>query len=158
MALIVWWLPVYAVIGTMICLSIPFFLTAGSDQSSVFVPIIIFSSFGWVGLVMVSTLLQLLMLVVVPMVLGRIAINGDFAAGFQIREIVQEMRRVPVPLLLVVALEYGIRSVTGLGVFFCIVGLAFTTFVGYLMLSHLYGQLRRVVEESGEAASEVVTL
>ncbi len=157
-ALMVWWLPVYAVIGTMVCLTIPFWLTAGTSSSNIYVPIAIFGSFGWIGLSMMSMVLQLLMLVVPPMVLGRIAINGDFAAGFQFRDIFQEMRRVPMPLFMVVALEYGIRSVSGFGIFFCFVGLAFTTFVGYLMLSQLYGQLRRVVEESGEAPSPVVTL
>ncbi len=157
-AILVWWLPFYAIIGTMFCLTIPFWLSTGTSHSAVFVPLAIFGTFGWIGLGMVSMVMQIVMLVVPPVVLGRIAINGDFAAGFQFRDMILEMRRVPMPLFMVVALEYGIRSVTGFGIIFCVVGLAFTTFGGYVMLSHLYGQLRRVVEESGEVTSPVVTL
>ncbi len=150
-AMFVWWLPFLAIFVTLICLSIPVFIASGSENGAVAVPLTLISTVGWMGMSLVSIVFQVFILAVQPMVLGRIAVTGDLASGFQVSEIVREIRRVPVPLLIVVGLEYGIRSVSGFGILLCFVGVVFTTFAGSVLLSHLYGQLRRVVEESDGA-------
>ena len=150
-AMFVWWLPFLAIFVTLICLSIPVFIASGSENGAVAVPLTLISTVGWMGMSLVSIVFQVFILAVQPMVLGRIAVTGDLASGFQVSEIVREIRRVPVPLLIVIGLEYGIRSVSGFGILLCFVGVVFTTFAGSVLLSHLYGQLRRVVEESDGA-------
>lgn len=147
-ALFIWWLPFLAIFLTLTCLSLPFWIASSSDQSGVTAVFAVFSVFGWIGVSFFSILFQLFILAIQPMVLGRIAVSGELADGFQVSQIIGEIRRVPVPLLIVVGLEYGVRSVAGFGVLLCFVGVAFTTFAGFVLLSHLYGQLRRVVEES----------
>lgn len=147
-ALFVWWLPFLVVLLTFVCLSIPFWIAANTNNGAATALFAIPSLIGWTGVSLASVLFQVVMLAIQPLIIGRIAVSGELADGFRAREILREIRLAPIPLLIVVALEYGIRSVTGFGILICIVGLAFTTFAGFVLLSHLYGQLRRVIEEA----------
>lgn len=156
-AMFIWWLPFLAIFMTVICLSIPFWLISDTSKSAAIAPFAILSAFGWMGVSLASFVFQIVMLAIQPMVLGRIAVAGDLSAGFQVSEIVREIRRVPVPLLIVMGLEYGVRSLAGFGIILCFIGLAFTIFGGFVPLSHLYGQLRKVVEQDKPVSSVPVS-
>jgi hypothetical protein len=146
-ALFIWSLPFIAVFLTLVCFTLPYWIAVNADKGALTPLFGVIGVFGWIGIGLASILFQVFILVIQPVVLGRIAINGDLAAGFRVREIVREIRSVPVPLLILVALEYGIRTVAGFGIFLCVIGVVFITFGGFVILSHLYGQLRRVIED-----------
>ncbi len=154
-ALFVWWLPFIAIFLTMMCLSLPFWLAGNTSNEPYLVPFTALSVFGWIGLSGLSILFQIVMLVIQPMVIGRIAVTTEISSGFEVHAIAQEIRRVPVSLLIIVGLEYGLRSVSGFGILLCIVGVLFTTFAAYVPLSHLYGQLRRELDGSDTVPTEL---
>ena len=51
-----------------------------------------------------------------------------------------------VPLLVTLLVSWVIGFVAYFGLILCIIGVVFTYFLAYVMISHLYGQLRRQLD------------
>lgn len=93
---------------------------------------------------------------VIPLLLGRYAVQGRFGAMFEFPEIIVEVRQIgAVPLLLLVVTYFVATSVGQVGVFLCFVGVIFTAFYGNLVIAHAAGQTYRLAGGSQPADVEV---
>ena len=59
-------------------------------------------------------------------------------------------------ILIIVGMTLVLRFVAGFGIILCGVGLLFTTFMSYVMLSHLYGQFWRSLGSIGSASTNTI--
>ncbi len=135
-ALIVWAIPL---IILFTCGAIPFSLAGNSSNGAV-------SAFGvlfGVGFYGIATLCSLALAFVAPVIVGRVVMQNSVNAAFDFSTIINESRANAVPLLIIVGMTLVLRFVAGFGIILCFVGIFFTWFLSYVMLSHLYGQLWR---------------
>ena len=80
---------------------------------------------------------------VLPIVVARYAVTGDFNAMFQFSEVFAESRRILVPLLIVFVMSIVVSFVAYIGLIACFIGIAFTTHYAYLVHSYLIGDAYR---------------
>lgn len=93
---------------------------------------------------------------VIPLLLGRYAVQGRFGAMFELPEIIDEVRRIgAVPMLLLVVTYFVATSIGQVGVFLCFVGVIFTAFYGNLVIAHAAGQTYRLADGSQPSDIEV---
>lgn len=135
-----WFLPVFAALIILV----PSGIAMGSSGSSIvrFLALIVFSA-----VMAVVVLYSFAYTLVLPLILSRVAVTDRLGPAFEVRAVLREMRAVPVPLVVLIIFELGLRWVAGFGVVLFVVGLLFTSFLAYAMLSHAYGQLRRLLDE-----------
>lgn len=91
-------------------------------------------------------ILSLALAFVMPLVYSRVATTDSVSAALDVSAIIAEARQYPVPLLIAVGMSYALGIAASLGFILCIVGVVFTSFLAYVMLSHLYGQIRRQID------------
>ncbi|HVB65256.1 MAG TPA: DUF4013 domain-containing protein [Nitrolancea sp.] len=140
-ALIIWAIPLIILAG---CGAIPSIALSGSNNAaSSLAGIFTFGAFAF------GFLLWIIVAFISPIIVGRVALSNSFSAAFQVREILIEARENLVPLLLAVAMAYALGIAAYFGLILCLVGYIFTSFLAYMMLSHLYGQLWRRLGPSG---------
>lgn len=99
----------------------------------------------------VAVLLGLVLTFVQPVFISRLAVSGSISDAVEVTAVIDEARRVPVPLLIVLAMQWVLSMVSGFGVILCLVGVIFTTFLSYVMIAHLYGQVRRTLDRGSQA-------
>ena len=90
-------------------------------------------------------LFGILVTFVQPLVLSRLALRESLADAFDFSAIIAEARANATKLLIVLVMQYVIGLVASLGIFVFVIGIVFTAFLSYLMLAHLYGQVRRQI-------------
>jgi hypothetical protein len=131
---IVWALPVIVI---SVCVVVPLSLASNNDG-------------GTSGLAILSQCLiapfSLALAFVQPLIVTRLALTGTIASALDFRAIYDEARRVPVPLLIVMAVSWVLGIAAGLGLILLCIGVIFTAFLAQVMMSHLWGQVRRLVE------------
>lgn len=142
--MLVWISPVLILPFCLLCAFLPFMLINSSENDVAGALLAVLGTLGIIGFYVLIFIAQIMLLIMQPIVLGRIAVSGDIGSAFAFGEIIREIRRLPGPLLIVVLVQYGLSTAAGFGIVLCVVGILFTTFVSYLMLAHLYGQLRRL--------------
>jgi hypothetical protein len=97
----------------------------------------------FIGAVGFGFLMWILIAFMSPVIIGRYVMRGSMAAAFQVGLVIADARDNAVALLLVVAMAYALGFAAQFGVILCFIGYIFTSFLAYMMLSHLYGQLWR---------------
>jgi hypothetical protein len=102
-----------------------------------------------VGAIGFAFLMWILVVFVSPVIIGRSVMNDSIAAAFQVGAVLTDARDNAAPLLLLVAMAYALGLAAQLGVILCFIGYFFTSFLAYMMLSHLYGQLWRRLSSTG---------
>ena len=80
-----------------------------------------------------------------PVLVGRFAANEQFNEAFQINQIIQDAQKIPSQLLIFVVMYFVLGFVAGLGLILCIVGVAFTGFIAYLVSGHLVAQISNML-------------
>lgn len=100
----------------------------------------------WIGTFGVGGLLWLVVAFMSPLIIGRVALTDSIGAAFEVGAIIDDARNNVVPLLIIVAVSYALNFVASFGLILCFVGVIFTSFLAYVMVSHLYGQLWRRIE------------
>lgn len=126
----IWLLPLFVIIGVPIA---AIAVAAGDNAGA---PIAI-------SLCLLIPLSLLYIAFLLPMALARYAVSGSFGSMFQLGEILVEVRRAPVALL-INALIFIVASVIGqLGFLACFIGVGFTTMYSYMIMGHMLGQVYR---------------
>uniref|UniRef100_A0A7C2WPA8 DUF4013 domain-containing protein n=1 Tax=Thermorudis sp. TaxID=1969470 RepID=A0A7C2WPA8_9BACT len=90
-----------------------------------------------------SFLLSLVVAFFQPLFYSRLAVTERISDGLAFGAIFDEARGRFVDLLVVLLVAFVISLVASFGLLLCLVGVVFTTFIGYGMTCHLYGQVRR---------------
>jgi hypothetical protein len=140
-ALFIWAIPLIVLAG---CGAIPSIALSGSNSAaSSLAGLFTFGAFAF------GFLLWIIVAFISPIIIGRVAMGGSFTDAFQVREVLIQARENLVPLLLAVAMAYALGIAAYFGLILCLVGYVFTSFLAYMMLSHLYGQLWRRLGPSG---------
>jgi hypothetical protein len=112
---------------------------SGDDAVAALSGLILFGLMGLFFLIVVVWSAVLL-----PVLIGRYAVEGRLGAMFDFDNIVDEIRSIGVmPLLLLVVLYFVSVFIAQLGLLLCLVGVAFTTFYSYVVLAHGVGQVYR---------------
>ncbi len=96
-----------------------------------------------IGVYGIGTLLAIAISFITPVIVGRVVMRDSVSAAFEFSEIVNEAKVNAVPLLIIVGMTLVLRFVAGFGLILCGIGVLFTSFLSYVMLSHLYGQFWR---------------
>ena len=100
----------------------------------------VFIVFGYCLIIPLAILFQAFVL---PMLLGRYAVERNFGAMFQFSEIIEDIRRAGSALLMVLVVAIVATFVAQLGLIACFIGIFFTTFYSYLAIGHAAGQAYR---------------
>lgn len=140
LGLVLWALPFVLLIISMVVAVI--FLGLATGESAVFGVSFILS---FIILIPALMLFSLASALAVPILLGRFAIQGRFGAMFEFDAIFDDVRRIGVvPLLLVAGIYFAAGYVGQLGVYLCFIGVIFTSFYGQLAIAHAAGQTYRL--------------
>ena len=81
-----------------------------------------------------------------PLFVSRLAVTDSIASALDFTTIFNEARRVPTALLLALVMSWAVGIAALVGLIACIIGVVFTAFAAYVMLAHVYGQVRREAE------------
>jgi Protein of unknown function (DUF4013) len=87
-----------------------------------------------------------------PLFVSRLAVTESIAAAVDFTAVFNEARRIPTSLLLALVMSWAVSLAALIGLVLCFVGVAFSGFVAYTVLAHVYGQVRR----EAEGASPIV--
>lgn len=135
---LVWFLPVWVL---NICVLLPLGIAGDSDNGA---------AGAAAGLSVLGNCLSFILSIIIgfvqPLFFSRLAITDSIGSALDFAGILTEARRVPVPLLIALGMQYALGIAAAVGLILCIIGVVFTSFLTYVMLSHLYGQIRRQVE------------
>jgi hypothetical protein len=80
---------------------------------------------------------------ILPVVIARYAVTGDFGAMFQFGAIFSEVQRGFVPLLITFVMSLVVYFVAYIGLIACFIGIAFTLHYAYLVHAYLIGDMYR---------------
>lgn len=78
-----------------------------------------------------------------PLFYSRLAMSEQISDGLAFGAIFSEVQGRFVDLLVVLIVAFVISLVASFGLLLCLIGIVFTSFLGYVMTGHLYGQVRR---------------
>jgi hypothetical protein len=142
----VWGLPL-ALVST--CLAIPFvFISNGDDGGAIFW--ILISCFS-----LLIILLALLVALVSPAAVVHYAVTGEFGKAFQFREIIAMVRQnLGAYLMVMLVVVVVVPIISSLGSILLGCGALFTTFFGFLVMHHAYGQAYRTAVGNVESEAE----
>jgi hypothetical protein len=90
-----------------------------------------------------SFLLSLVIGFFQPLFYSRLAMSEQIGDGLAFGAIFGEVQGRFVDLLVVLIVAFVIGLVASFGLLLCLIGIVFTSFLGYVMTCHLYGQVRR---------------
>ena len=90
-----------------------------------------------------SFLLSLIIGFFQPLFYSRLAMSEQIGDGLAFGDIFGEVQGRFVDLLVVLIVAFVIGLVASFGLLLCLIGIVFTSFLGYVMTCHLYGQVRR---------------
>lgn len=144
--LFIWSIPFWVIQFAVFCLIFPFAILGEMESVRFSVVFGLFAGLGTVGMSLLATVVQFLYLLVLPLFLGRVATSDRIESAFDLSAIVREARLVPGPLIIVALLQVAISSVASIGMFLCLIGIVFTMFLGYAVVAHLVGQVRREID------------
>jgi len=130
---LVWAIPLI-LIG--FCAFIPAIALSGDDSGASGA----FFLFGYCLIIPLAIIFQAFVL---PILLGRYAVERNFGAMFQFSEVIEEIRRAGSALLMVLVVAIVATFVAQLGLIACFIGIIFTTFYSYLAIAHAAGQAYR---------------
>lgn len=91
----------------------------------------------------IDTIIGIAIAFITPVIVGRVVQSDSVSAAFNYNMIINDARQNPVPLLIIVGMSIVLRFVASFGIILCFVGYFFTSFLSFVMLSHLYGQYWR---------------
>lgn len=134
-ALVVWWLPVIVLSSCSTALSLT--NTDGDNPGA---------SALSLGASCISSIVGLVLWFMVPLVITRVAMTENIGSALDFNAVFNEARQIAVPLLVTLLVSMVIAFVAYFGLILCIIGVVFTFFLAYVMISHLYGQLRRQLD------------
>ncbi|MCS7246301.1 MAG: DUF4013 domain-containing protein [Thermomicrobium sp.] len=145
---LIWAIPFYLLAG---CFQIPGVLLqtqAGSDlaEDPLFV---VLSLCGYC----VAWLIGQVLTFIAPLFVTRFAVADRFGAAFALRDIVRELPRGIVDLLLIFLLSWGLSVAVAFSLLLCIVGILPAMLYYQFVTAHLQGQFRRRLDASGATAS-----
>lgn len=139
--LFIWALPLIVLAACGASPALLFNSSNGAAQS--------FAGIFLVGGIGFAFLMWIIVVYISPVIIGRYVMNDSIAAAFQVGQVLTDARDNAVPLLLLVAMAYALGFAAQFGFILCFVGYFFTSFLAYMMLSHLYGQLWRRLNTTG---------
>lgn len=148
-AVFVWAVPLIVLFG---CGSIPLAVLGSSSNGGLSALGTLLSIAFW-G---IGALFGLALLFVAPVVIGRVVLRDSVSAAFDYNTIIDEARANAVPLLVIVGMSIVLRFVAGFGIILCGVGILFTSFLAFVMMSHLYGQLWRQLGAGAVPAEQTI--
>lgn len=90
-----------------------------------------------------SFLISLVVAFFQPLFYSRLAMSEQIGDGLAFGAIFSEVQGRFVDLLVVLLVAFVISLVASFGLLLCLIGIVFTSFLGYVMTCHLYGQVRR---------------
>jgi len=90
-----------------------------------------------------SFLISLVIAFFQPLFYSRLAMSEQIGDGLAFGAIFSEVQGRFVDLLVVLIVAFVISLVASFGLLLCLIGIVFTSFLGYVMTCHLYGQVRR---------------
>lgn len=82
--------------------------------------------------------------IVVPAVIGRYAMKGQFASMFEFNEIIAGIQRVGAGLIMVFLITFVASIISWLGIIACFIGIFFTIAYYAMVSGHAYGQAARI--------------
>jgi hypothetical protein len=82
---------------------------------------------------------------VFPVLVGRFAATEDITEALKVNEIIQDVQKIPSQLLIFVVMYLAVGFVASFGIILCIVGVAFTGFIAYLISGHLVAQISNML-------------
>ena len=100
-----------------------------------------FAGLFGIGLFGIGGLFGIAIAFIAPVIVGRVVVRDSISAAFEFNAVINDARDNVVPLLIIVGMSYALGFVASFGVILCFVGVLFTSFLSYVMMSHLYGQL-----------------
>lgn len=103
---------------------------------------------------LVPPLLVAVSVFIVPILIGRYAVKRQFAAMFDLRELLAEARRAFVPSLILAVGAVIASTVAQFGVVAFFIGVFVTSWYAYLVIAHLTGQVYREARRSDGLATE----
>lgn len=104
------------------------------------------------GLQCLSTIVSLGVGFIQPLFVTRFAINEDIGAGLQFGAVFNEVRPAATSLLIVLLMSIVAAFLATIGLILCLVGVVFTIFIAYIVTAHLYGQVRRQLDDQDAMA------
>lgn len=135
-AVIVWAIPFIIILA---CVWIPVTIL-GSSSNSAASALGVLVGFGGFT---IDTIIGIAIAFITPVIIGRVVQSDSVSAAFNYNMIINDARQNPVPLLIIVGMSIALRFVASFGIILCFVGYFFTSFLSFVMLSHLYGQYWR---------------
>lgn len=81
-----------------------------------------------------------------PLFVSRLAVTDSIGSALDFTATFDEARRIPTSLLLALVMGWAVGIAALIGIVACVVGVVFTGFAAYVILAHVYGQVRREVE------------
>jgi hypothetical protein len=124
--IIVWMLPVWAITILTIGLSVV-------DETA-----------GGVAGIMLNCLVFIYSIAfyfIFPILVGRLAAREQLTDGFDVSGIIQDAQKIPSQLLIFLVVYIAASVVAGFGIILCIIGVIFTSFIAYLVIAHMVGQI-----------------
>lgn len=97
----------------------------------------------YTGVGCIGSLYGLIIGVLSPAILVNYAVTGEFGSAFRFGEIFGLITGNLGNYIIALILAWVASVIAGFGVIACGVGVLFTSFWGYLVMAHLYGQLHR---------------
>jgi hypothetical protein len=143
---VVWALPIILLSILMALVSVPVERMTGYGQG----PDYVYTSANLCLTVLgcLSGLYGLFMGAVMPAVMTKYAVSGEFGAFFRFGEIFKYITSNAGPYIIALLLGAVAQFIGGFGLILCIVGVAFTSFWAMLVSNHLLGQVYHASEET----------
>lgn len=107
----------------------------GGDETMATVFVVLSICFGCF-----SFIYGILMGIVIPAALGKLAVTGQIGAAFRFSEIFNMIRATPGPFILAMLGSFLASIVGSLGVILCVIGVLATLAYAYAVTGHLYAQ------------------
>ncbi len=107
----------------------------GSDETMATALMVLSVCFGCF-----SFIYSILMLIVLPAALGKLATTGQIGAAFRFSEVIGMVRATPGPFIMAMLGSFVAGIVAMLGVILCVIGMLATMAYAYAIQGHLFGQ------------------